>query len=268
MTGTPPRYDNGDPHEGTGHPDDAHGPAVQGENGNAPGAAPYGTHDPYAQPYGQHVPRSWGGGEYDADATAFVQLPAGGLPDEIPLAAPGTGQGGYTPPTFDPSGQAPGPDPASTRASSPSRVARHSSQTASAVSIRGVTPTGAGIPESVSCRTSCAPCASSHRSAARWSALPAPPSGYGETVHSSRTTAAITPRPTPAAHAPPTSHPLVRGRCRRVPRRADNIGPRCVNWLTSSCCQEHPFCPSSRRIIVVSPKLGVMHLSFSFMALR
>ncbi|NNG88698.1 hypothetical protein HLB32_28260, partial [Streptomyces cacaoi] len=112
MTGTPPRYDNGDPHEGTGHPDDAHGPAVQGENGNAPGAAPYGTHDPYAQPYGQHVPRSWGGGEYDADATAFVQLPAGGLPDEIPLAAPGTGQGGYTPPTFDPSGQAPGPDPA------------------------------------------------------------------------------------------------------------------------------------------------------------
>ncbi|MFE3493617.1 2Fe-2S iron-sulfur cluster-binding protein [Streptomyces sp. NPDC059175] len=35
------------------------------------------------------------GGEYDADATAFVQLPPDGMPDEPPLAAPGHG---YVPP--------------------------------------------------------------------------------------------------------------------------------------------------------------------------
>ncbi|OEV08053.1 hypothetical protein AN220_32940, partial [Streptomyces nanshensis] len=52
----------------------------------AQGAAPdpYGRQpepDPYAPQaeHGQHVPRSWGGGEYDADATAFVQLPSGGF---------------------------------------------------------------------------------------------------------------------------------------------------------------------------------------------
>ncbi|WP_435184186.1 2Fe-2S iron-sulfur cluster-binding protein [Streptomyces sp. AA1529] len=95
----------------------------------AQGAAPdpYGRQpepDPYAPQaeHGQHVPRSWGGGEYDADATAFVQLPSGGfgeLTEAAPLAAPGTGQGGYTPPPIDPSqhpadGTAPDPgaDPA------------------------------------------------------------------------------------------------------------------------------------------------------------
>jgi aerobic-type carbon monoxide dehydrogenase small subunit (CoxS/CutS family) len=62
----------------------------------------YGGPDEYgdgraAQPYG------WGG-ESDADATAFVQLPPGGLPGSgpDPLAAPGTGQGGWEPPRIDP----------------------------------------------------------------------------------------------------------------------------------------------------------------------
>ncbi|WP_016908421.1 2Fe-2S iron-sulfur cluster-binding protein [Streptomyces xiaopingdaonensis] len=65
-------------------------------------------------PYEQQTPPSWGPGE-DSDATAFVQLPpdlgayqagpsasAGG--PGTPLAAPGTGTGGYTPPTIDPAG--------------------------------------------------------------------------------------------------------------------------------------------------------------------
>ncbi|WP_079123084.1 2Fe-2S iron-sulfur cluster-binding protein [Streptomyces abyssalis] len=54
-------------------------------------------------------PREGWGGESDQDATAFVQLPAGPLPPPGagveawgPLAAPGTGQGGYTPPPLDP----------------------------------------------------------------------------------------------------------------------------------------------------------------------
>ncbi len=85
----------------------------------------YGGPDEYgdgrtAQPYG------WGG-ESDADATAFVQLPPGGLPGAGPgpLAAPGTGQGGWEPPRIDPAAQtgtptgipmapAAGTDPAST----------------------------------------------------------------------------------------------------------------------------------------------------------
>ncbi|MFG3259169.1 2Fe-2S iron-sulfur cluster-binding protein [Streptomyces sp. NPDC048172] len=63
-----------------------------------------GTPGPYAPggPYGQERPQAWGTGEYDADATAFVQLPPDALPPEMPLAAPGTGQGGYTPPPIDP----------------------------------------------------------------------------------------------------------------------------------------------------------------------
>ncbi|MCX4645134.1 MULTISPECIES: 2Fe-2S iron-sulfur cluster-binding protein [unclassified Streptomyces] len=50
-------------------------------------------------------------GDYDADATAFVQLPEGGLPD-VPLAAPGHG---YVPPqiTIAPGGPA-ATDPAAT----------------------------------------------------------------------------------------------------------------------------------------------------------
>ncbi|MGI5352654.1 2Fe-2S iron-sulfur cluster-binding protein [Streptomyces sp. CA-250714] len=74
------------------------------EYGNGAGGAERYGNDPYA-PHGQHVPRSWGGGEYDADATAFVQLPSGGFDfaEDVPLAAPGTGQGGYTPPPIDPS---------------------------------------------------------------------------------------------------------------------------------------------------------------------
>ncbi|WP_079132355.1 2Fe-2S iron-sulfur cluster-binding protein [Streptomyces nanshensis] len=53
-------------------------------------------------------PRGGWGGESDQDATAFVQLPSGPLPPPGagveawgPLAAPGTGQGGYTPPPLD-----------------------------------------------------------------------------------------------------------------------------------------------------------------------
>ena len=78
---------------------------------------PNGNPDPHAPGYGYgyggeahgQYPQDGWGGEYDADATAFVQLPAG-LPGDgtgadpwgAPLAAPGTGQGGYTPPVLDP----------------------------------------------------------------------------------------------------------------------------------------------------------------------
>ncbi|MFE0765648.1 2Fe-2S iron-sulfur cluster-binding protein [Streptomyces smyrnaeus] len=99
---------------------DEHGnPTGGAEQYGEPYAAPHGAESahgagadagyaPYTQEaaYGQHVPRSWGGGEYDADATAFVQLPSGGFgefAEDVPLAAPGTGQGGYTPPPIDPS---------------------------------------------------------------------------------------------------------------------------------------------------------------------
>ncbi|MGP3975500.1 2Fe-2S iron-sulfur cluster-binding protein [Streptomyces sp. 8N114] len=115
MSGTPQApHDNGNgnrnggagPHAGAdphGHVN-AHTGTDEYGNG-AGGAEQYGS-DPYAQ-HGQHVPRSWGGGEYDADATAFVQLPSGGFDfaEDAPLAAPGTGQGGYTPPPIDPSSQ-------------------------------------------------------------------------------------------------------------------------------------------------------------------
>ncbi|EST25616.1 hypothetical protein N566_24410, partial [Streptomycetaceae bacterium MP113-05] len=72
----------GDRYTGTG---DGRAPGQQGVQGHLP--AP--------------EPGSWGG-EYDADATAFVQLPGpgSGLPGAEPLAAPGTGQGGYTPPSL------------------------------------------------------------------------------------------------------------------------------------------------------------------------
>ncbi|MEU5833396.1 2Fe-2S iron-sulfur cluster-binding protein [Streptomyces diacarni] len=118
MSGTPQDNGNGGagPHAGAdphGRHVNAHTDADEGGNGTgAWGEEPYvaqggnAPYDPYgAQPadpaYGQHVPRSWGGGEYDADATAFVQLPPGGFQDDVPLAAPGTGQGGYTPPAID-----------------------------------------------------------------------------------------------------------------------------------------------------------------------
>ena len=103
-------------------------------NGNHPHGDPNARGDGYA--YGdearQSYPQEGWGGEHDADATAFVQLPAGPLPPPGagveawgPLAAPGTGQGGYTPPTLDPAEagrqSSPGPatpapstDPAST----------------------------------------------------------------------------------------------------------------------------------------------------------
>lgn len=67
------------------------------------------------QPPHPQPTEGWGVGEYDADATAFVQLPTGGVPGADPfgpgapggygdpLAAPGTGQGMYTPPSIDPS---------------------------------------------------------------------------------------------------------------------------------------------------------------------
>lgn len=81
------------------------------------GYGDYGQQPPQAQqsdqgyPYPQDgsYPQGGWGGESDQDATAFVQLPAGPLPPPGagveawgPLAAPGTGQGGYTPPPFDP----------------------------------------------------------------------------------------------------------------------------------------------------------------------
>jgi aerobic-type carbon monoxide dehydrogenase small subunit (CoxS/CutS family) len=80
-------------------------------NGNHPHGDPNAQGDGYG--YGDEAHRSYPqegwGGEYDADATAFVQLPTGPLPPPGagvdawgPLAAPGTGQGGYTPPTLDP----------------------------------------------------------------------------------------------------------------------------------------------------------------------
>ncbi|MFF1359324.1 2Fe-2S iron-sulfur cluster-binding protein [Streptomyces sp. NPDC058297] len=67
--------------------------------------------------HGSHGGHQGGGweplpqGDYDADATAFVQLPEGGLPD-VPLAAPGHG---YVPPqiTIAPGGPA-ATDPAAT----------------------------------------------------------------------------------------------------------------------------------------------------------
>ncbi|WP_240979404.1 2Fe-2S iron-sulfur cluster-binding protein [Streptomyces sp. HNM0574] len=118
---------------------DASGYGTSGYDGSgqvAPeqGAGDWGGPASYPRPT-----QSWGAGEYDADATAFVQLPAGGLPGADPfagtgtgaqgygdpLAAPGTGQGAYTPPAIDPAAgtydPAPGPptpaattDPAAT----------------------------------------------------------------------------------------------------------------------------------------------------------
>ncbi|MGP3987470.1 2Fe-2S iron-sulfur cluster-binding protein [Streptomyces sp. 3N207] len=130
MSGTPQApHDNGNgnrnggagPHAGA----DPHGhvnahTGTDGHGNGAGGAEQYGS-DPYA-PHGQHVPRSWGGGEYDADATAFVQLPSGGFDfaEDAPLAAPGTGQGGYTPPPIDPSSQ-PGTPGSGTLGSAASR---------------------------------------------------------------------------------------------------------------------------------------------------
>ncbi len=80
-------------------------------NGNHPHGDPNAQGDGYG--YGdeaqQSYPQEGWGGEYDADATAFVQLPTGPLPPPGagveawgPLAAPGTGQGGYTPPSLNP----------------------------------------------------------------------------------------------------------------------------------------------------------------------
>lgn len=56
----------------------------------------------------QPVPQ---GGEYDAEATAFVQLPEGMDPSGAPLAAPGHG---YVPPMILPLTPAAGTDPAGT----------------------------------------------------------------------------------------------------------------------------------------------------------
>ncbi|GAA2090996.1 hypothetical protein GCM10009801_56380 [Streptomyces albiaxialis] len=105
---------SGAPHDNRNYPDDegnVEGHPDRNANRNPEQYGSPGTPDPYAQggpggpggPYGQERPQAWGTGEYDADATAFVQLPPDGLPpQDMPLAAPGTGQGGYTPPPIDP----------------------------------------------------------------------------------------------------------------------------------------------------------------------
>ncbi|UGY91687.1 (2Fe-2S)-binding protein [Streptomyces gobiensis] len=58
------------------------------------------------------VPQGGWGGEYDAEATAFIQLPSTD-PQPDPLAAPGTGQG-WTPPVVPPMTPAASTDPAAT----------------------------------------------------------------------------------------------------------------------------------------------------------
>ncbi|MEE1928108.1 (2Fe-2S)-binding protein [Streptomyces sp. TRM 70351] len=86
--------------------------------------------NPSAQPSGpppSAPPRDAWGGEYDADATAFIQLPPSGqpghpdydagadagYPEQTPLAAPGTGQG-WEPPVIPPPTPVAGTDPAAT----------------------------------------------------------------------------------------------------------------------------------------------------------
>ncbi|MCT2591276.1 2Fe-2S iron-sulfur cluster binding domain-containing protein [Streptomyces sp. N2-109] len=103
--GVPEPHDARDGYGGAAGQLQGHGqvPMAQAQ-AQGPGPGP-GPGQPYATPEG------WGG-EYDADATAFVQLPSellGGGPGapftgESPLAAPGTGQGGYTPPPMQPGG--------------------------------------------------------------------------------------------------------------------------------------------------------------------
>jgi aerobic-type carbon monoxide dehydrogenase small subunit (CoxS/CutS family) len=99
----------------------------QAQRGGGPQQQPYPSY-----PQDGSYPQEGWGGESDQDATAFVQLPAGPLPPPGagveawgPLAAPGTGQGGYTPPPLDPAevaGQQPGgqavPPPPETGAAS------------------------------------------------------------------------------------------------------------------------------------------------------
>ncbi|OSZ61608.1 hypothetical protein OQI_04155 [Streptomyces pharetrae CZA14] len=94
-------------------------------------------------------------------------------------------------------------------------------------------PTGAGRPETVSVRTSSAPCASSQREAATCSAPPGPLSGYGELIHSSITRAVSEPRPSPAARAPfsrPAASPGERPRSGVI--RGDSDGRRSVIRFT------------------------------------
>ncbi len=98
-----------------------------------------------------------------------------------------------------------------------------------------MTPTGAGIPESVSVRTSSAPCASSHRAAATCNAPPGPLSGYGELIHSTVTRTANEPSPSPAATTPPRKPAASPGdRSRNRVSRDDNGGRRAVIWITTA----------------------------------
>ncbi|GAA3297724.1 hypothetical protein GCM10020295_31320 [Streptomyces cinereospinus] len=73
-----------------------------------------------------------------------------------------------------------------------------------------------GAPESVSVRTSSAPCASSHSAAATCSAPPGPLSGYGELIHSVITSTAKVPSPSPAATTPPRRLAASPGDRRRI----------------------------------------------------
>jgi aerobic-type carbon monoxide dehydrogenase small subunit (CoxS/CutS family) len=98
----------------TGYPADATPAGYHGHEAEYDAAYDRSTHAhaPVAQDRHSHhtapAPGSWGG-EYDSDATGFIQLPGpgSGSPGADPLAAPGTGQGGYTPPSladFEPGG--------------------------------------------------------------------------------------------------------------------------------------------------------------------
>ena len=118
---------------GNGHGHGANGPDPYGRYGPQHQHQDQQSHQPgFERPApwpvaGEQPTEGWGGG-YDVEATGFVQLPPGGIPgvygpdgwsapggagspaepaaydDPLggPLAAPGTGQGGYTPPTLGP----------------------------------------------------------------------------------------------------------------------------------------------------------------------
>ncbi|WP_367125281.1 2Fe-2S iron-sulfur cluster-binding protein [Streptomyces phytohabitans] len=128
----------GGPYQGAQHPPEQYAP--EHYESEHPEGTPHGGHP---QPYAQHLPaaasQGWGGG-YDTEATSFVHMPDGPWPTGprqpqggsdgpqgehgaygtgefdggSPLAAPGTGQGGYTPPPMEPGAPAAPMTPAAT----------------------------------------------------------------------------------------------------------------------------------------------------------